>query len=108
MQTTIFTQTQAINPFAAEEAAQRAPIENLGSQSLESRFDRLPDAIKNQLNQWFIFSSNERELVSRIDRHFDGVEHTEEVNGHKYIWKGYSKIADIAVEEYRKRAMAHH
>lgn len=109
MQTINFTKTNVINPYASEEAAQRALVENLGSRQ-ESRFDRLPAEVKNQLEQWFIFSANERELVARIDRHFEGNEVIELGRDKKttFSWKGYSKIADIAVDEYRKRRMAHH
>lgn len=97
----------SINPHRLvqmKEQQQREYFESLNDKPMESRFDKLPVEVRNWLERAFLRCENERQLVARIDQKFQG--ETREMvgkGGDRFTWQGYSKIADAAIEEYRKR-----
>lgn len=99
--------TTTINPFASEEATEQAlATEFQKGTEKPSRFEMLPDEVKNFLEEVFDSATHEREVVYAIDTKFEGKTVTLESKkdkGFTFDHKGYSKIADYAVAEFKAR-----
>lgn len=75
-----------------------------------TRYEKLPLKMRKLVNRVIDRSSSERDVVAEIDSLLSGRTLTiADKNGDNLEqWQGYSKIADIAVEEFAKRQVVHH
>lgn len=105
MQTTTIIKTvnTSINPFQSEKTYR---IESLAS---TTRFNRLSDELKEWADALIQEIECEREIISAVDAKFTGeLIITTDKDGVKHQWQGYSKIADIVIEEYQSRLKGRH
>lgn len=108
--TTVNFYNQKINVFAQEERLQEEALSK-AVMPAQTRYEKLSSRVKSYLEDWMAYCSSERELVAAIDNHFKG--EVRQIASQKdasvtFSWQGYSKIADIAVEEYQRRVNKKH
>jgi hypothetical protein len=113
MQTTTYKpQQQAINPFAVEDRALQqklAEFEQLNNIPMSSKFEKLPPGQRMVLEGMIREANSEQELVAFIDDVFPGKETTMTgKDGTTHTYRGYSKLADYALEVYRENRKNKH
>ncbi len=98
----------SMNPFSHE----TRDIEERHAQAqaeATTPFSRLDPIIQALINDVFEQAVSERDIVALLDCFFSGSIITgTDKSGKAYSWKGYPKIVDIAISEYKSRlANAH-
>jgi hypothetical protein len=74
-----------------------------------TRFSKLDPMLQALINDVFEQAETERDIVALLDGSFNGnIVIGKDKSGNTYSWKGYPKIVDIAIAEYKSRLATAH
>jgi hypothetical protein len=107
-QTTLPVVKTSMNPFSYE----TRDIEERHAEAeakATTRFLKLDPIIQAFINNVFEQAETERDIVALLDGSFNGnIVIGKDKSGNTYSWKGYPKIVDIAIAEYKSRLATAH